>query len=174
MSNIDNSPTEGDNQERSLEFQDSVVIDATKEGLWSTISDPEILTECVPGAEEVTQVSERKYTCEITRGISHLTISLEGEVEFVELNEPDWVVASGSAYDPKTHSHFDVLAAMEMKEPDDGTVNLSYTAELSFTGGIASLSTRVFRPIVRRDVDTYFENVKTIVEDDNSTSTITD
>lgn len=148
-----------------LTFEDTVTLRTTKAHLWSVISDPEVLTRCVPGAEAITRESERRYTCEITRGISHLTISLTGEVEFVELNEPDWVVAKGSAYDPKTHSDFDVLAAMEMADRDDGTVALTYSAQVSFTGGIASLPTRIFRPIVGSDIDAYFENVRASVED---------
>lgn len=164
MSPIDPpAPDEGDHQ---LTFEDTVTLRTTKEHLWSVISDPEVLARCVPGAEAVTRESERRYTCEITRGISHLTISLTGEVEFVELNEPDWVVAKGSAYDPKTHSDFDVLAAMEMSDRGDGTVALTYSAQVSFTGGIASLPTRIFRPIVGSDIDTFFENIRATVEDD--------
>lgn len=146
-----------------LEFEDTIRIDTDKETLWSTISDPGTLTECVPGAEKVERQSKREYTCEITRGISHLTISLTGDVEFVEMNEPHWVVASGNAYDPKTHSEFDVLAAMEMNEVDDETVELSYTADVSYTGGVASLNTGLIRPIVKKDVDAYFENIRETV-----------
>lgn len=150
---------------RLLEFADAVDIRTTKDHLWATISDPETLTACVPGAESFERVSERKYTLAITRGVSHLTVALEGDVEFVEMNEPDWIVASGFAHDTKTGSDFDVLAGMEMTELDDETVRLSYSAEVTFTGGVASLGPRMLRPIVKRDVNTYFENVRAAVED---------
>lgn len=149
----------------TLTFEDSVSMPTTKDHLWSVISNPEVLTQCVPGADDVSRESERRYTCEITRGISRLTISLSGEVEFVEMNEPDWVVVNGSAYDPKTHSDFDILAAMEMADGADGSVALTYSAEVSFTGGIASLPTSTFRPIVKSDIDSYFENIREVVAD---------
>jgi len=55
---------------------------------------------------------------------------------------------------------------MEMNETDDGDVALTYKAEVTYSGGAAGISKRVLRPIVRRDIDTYFENVTERVEGD--------
>lgn len=164
----ENAPDEAapDENERRLEFSDTVRIDADGDEIWTTISDPETLTECVPGAESIERVSERKYTVQITRGVSHLTVSLSGEAEFVEMNPPNYVVTTGNAFDSKTGSDFDVLAAMEIQEDGDGAAELAYTAEVTYSGGAASLSPRILRPIVSRDISTYFENVKAVVEDD--------
>jgi carbon monoxide dehydrogenase subunit G len=156
---------ESDGASERLEFSDTVHIETTPEDLWATISDPATLTECVPGAESIERVTDRRYTVEITRGLSHLTVSLSGEAEFVEMNPPDSVVTSANAFDSKTGSDFDILAAMEIQATDEGTAQLAYTAEVDISGGGATMSNRVLRPIVRRDIGTYFENVKTNVED---------
>jgi hypothetical protein len=162
----DETPADEDADENSkqLEFTDTFEIEASKDRLWSVISDPETLTECVPGAESIERESEREYTLEITREISHITVALTGEAEFVEMNPPDYIVTKGHAYDTKTGSDFEVLAAMEMNEIDDETVALTYQAEVSFTGGVASITNAILRPVINRDVETYFENVKSIVE----------
>lgn len=165
MNQPDNDTSGGRNTgSTDLHFEDTVLVPGTTERLWSVISDPEMLVQCVPGADDIERVSERKYTCEITRGISNLNISLSGEVDLVELNEPDWVVASGTAHDPKTHSDFRMLAAMELSAIDEASVKFAYTAEVSFTGGIASLPNTMLRPIFKSDIDTYFENVQQAVE----------
>ncbi|MFD1641363.1 CoxG family protein [Halohasta litorea] len=150
----------------TLTFSDSVAIETTPEALWSTISDPATLTECVPGAESIERVSERKYTVKITRGVSHLTVSLSGEAEFVEMNPPDYVVTSATAFDSKTGSDFDILAAMEISPVEDGTAELAYSAEVSISGGVGTMSSRLLRPIVNRDITTYFSNIKTEVEEE--------
>lgn len=164
MSQSENE-SQADEDKKQLDFADTVRIDTGKDALWDIISDPEVLTQCVPGAESIERVSERKYTCEITRGVSHMTVSLSGEAEFVEMNPPDYIVTTANAFDSKTGSNFDMLAAMEMNEVDDEeAVDLTYTAEVKYTGGVASLSKRILRPIVSRDVNTYFENIKDTVE----------
>ena len=166
MSTHDDEQTAEDREETRLEFSDTVHLDAPKDEVWETISDPETLTAAVPGAESIERVSERKYTCEITRGISHLTVSLSGEAEFVEMDPPDHVVTRASAFDSKTGSDFEILAGMEMIDADDGGTDLAYTAEVEFTGGVASMSNRLLRPIIGRDVNTYFENIRGTVETD--------
>lgn len=168
-SDVDTSSEDGSDEgdDDAMTFDDAVTIEATKADLWSFVSDPENLAQCVPGAKEVEQLSERRYTCEIERGVSRLKLSVSGEVELIEMNEPDWIVADGNAYDSTTGSEFDVLAAMEMTEVDDRTVELAYTAELSFTGGVAGvagLTDGLVRSLVESDMATYFENIRTEVE----------
>lgn len=149
--------------EPGLTFSDTVVVGTSPEDLWAFVSDAENLAACIPGAESVARRSEREYTFEITRGISHVTVTLTGEFELVEMDEPDWIVAEGSAFDSTTGSDFDVIAAMEMVEVDDGTA-LSYSAELYYTGGVARLGARLLRSVIQSDVEAYFENVRTAVE----------
>jgi len=154
-----------------LEFADAVELETTKAHLWETISDPETLTACVPGADSIERLDERTYTLEITRGISHVSVSLSGEAEFVEMNPPDFIVTRGTAFDSKTGTDFEVLAAMELEEAGVGEegdgVSLAYQAEVTFSGGAAVMKKSLLRPIVKRDVNTYFENVRARVEDGN-------
>ncbi|MFB6132590.1 MAG: CoxG family protein [Halanaeroarchaeum sp.] len=155
---------EEDASPRRLEFADEVTIDASKQALWETISDPAVLTECVPGAQSIERVSEQKYTVDLERGVSHLTLSLSGEAELVEMNPPDYIVTKATAFESKTGTTFDILAAMEITDDPEGESELAYTAEVEYSGGAASLSTSLLRPVVDRDVKTYFDNVRSTVE----------
>jgi carbon monoxide dehydrogenase subunit G len=97
-----------------------------------------------------------------------MSLSLTGEAEFVEMNPPDSIVTTGHAFGSKTGSEFDILAAMEMEELDAETVKLTYQAEVEYSGGVATIPKRVIKPIVKRDVDTYFDNVRALVEGEPS------
>ena len=148
-----------------LQFSDGKSIETSKPELWRHVSDPELLATCIPGAETVERITDRKYSVEIVRGISRLSLSLSGDIELVELQEPDWILAEGTAYDSKTHSDFTGTAAMEITRIDESTVELRYEAFLTFSGGSASLSPKILRAVVESDVDQYFENVQARVED---------
>lgn len=147
-----------------LEFADTVEIAAGKDELWAYISDPENLARSIPGAEEVERVSEREYTCTISRGIRRISVSLSAELELVEMDPPDHIVAEGTAFEHTTGSDFDVVGAMRMTETDDA-VELSYMADVEFTGGIATLGAHLLESVVQADVETYFENIRAAVED---------
>jgi carbon monoxide dehydrogenase subunit G len=157
--------TEPEDDDRSkLEFTDTVTVETDKHTLWDFISDAENLAEVVPGAQSVTRHSQRRYSVTIERGIGHVSVSLDGEFELAEMDEPDWIIAEGEAFDSTTGSTFDVLAAMEMEENGTETVDLSYSAQLFYTGGVASLGATLLKKFIASDVDRYFENVKARVE----------
>jgi carbon monoxide dehydrogenase subunit G len=158
------SETDDNDDRSSLEFTDTVSIETDKETLWTFISAAENLADVVPGAKSVTRHTERHYAVEIERGFGRVSVALDGEFELVEMDEPDWIIAEGEAFDSTTGSTFDVLAAMEMDENENGGVDLSYSAELFYTGGVASLGARLLRKFIERDVNKYFENVSERVE----------
>ena len=152
--------------EKQIEFEDIVEIEGNKEELWEFISDPENLVECIPGARNVERLSETEYSFEIEQKIGFFSVTLDGEAELVELNEPTWIVADGSAYDSGTGSTFDVIAAMEMTTPDDGPIRLAYNADVSVSGGIVTYAVYWIRRVLSSRVDEYFENVKNEFETD--------
>ena len=163
----DDGGGDADKSDGGLSFDGTVRFGTTKDELWEFVSEPENLVECVPGADDVEQLSQERYTFEITRGVSRLTLSVSGEAELVEMHEPDWIVADGNAYDSTTGSQFDVVAAMELNETDDGAVDMAYTVDIDLTGGVAGvagLTDGLVRSIVKSDMETYFENIRAEVE----------
>lgn len=154
--------------EKELQFENVVEIEGNRDDLWEFISDPANLVECIPGAKNVERHSEREYSLLIEQKIGFFSVTLDGEAELVEMNEPDWIVADGSAYDRGTGSTFDVVAAMEMSTKDDDTIALAYNADVTVTGGIATYAVQWIRRIFSSRVDDYFENIKSEFETDGA------
>lgn len=151
-----------------MEFSGEVEIGASKDRVWELVSDPEVLTECVPGAEEVEQLSEDRYRGTIKRGIAGVNLSLEGEVEMVKLNPPDNLTAEASGEDARTNSRMDATAGMTMTELDAATTELSYEVDMSFTGRLASLGSRIVKRKINSDIKTFFDNVRDRAEDEEA------
>lgn len=152
-----------------MEFEDEITIGAEKQRLWELISDPEMLVQLVPGAKEVDRVSETTYTGVIERGLAGINASLNGEVEMVQLDPPDHVVAEGTGQDTRTNSRMDATAEMTISEDGDGST-LSYHIDLEFTGRLASLGSRVLKRKIQSDIGTYFDNLRAHAEGEAETS----
>ncbi|WP_318567966.1 CoxG family protein [Salinigranum marinum] len=150
-----------------MEFEGEVEIETTKTDLWRLISDPEALVTCVPGAKEVHKQSATRYTGLIERGVAGVTITLDGEVEIVELNEPTSMRAIASGTDSKTNSQMDAQAEMDLRDDGD-ELTLQYGVTVEFTGKLATLGSRLVKRKVKSDIDTYFENVREHAEDHSS------
>jgi carbon monoxide dehydrogenase subunit G len=143
-----------------MEFEDQVAIDTDTEHLWSLVSDPEVLVECVPGATEVERVSEREYHGVIERGVAGVSLTLDGEVEMTEFDEPDRLSADARGEDRRSNSRMEATMHMDLLEADDGDgTTISYVIDLRFTGRLASLGARIVKRKFDSDIDTFFENI---------------
>jgi len=148
-----------------MEFEDELAIDTDKKHLWSLVSDPEVLVECVPGAEEITRASEMEYHGAIERGIAGVTITLDGEVEMTEFDEPDRLSADARGVDRRSNSRMEATMRMDLFDDGDDGTTISYVIDMDFTGRLASLGARIVKRKINSDINTFFDNVKDRAED---------
>lgn len=148
-----------------MHFEDEVVLETDSETAWELVSDPEVLVTCVPGAEEIEKVSETQYRGTVKRGIAGINVSLDGEVTMTELDRPTYIAADASGEDSNTGSRLDADAEMTMTETGANETTLDYEIEMDFTGRLATIGARMTKRFINRDINTFFDNLKTQVED---------
>ena len=147
-----------------MEFEDELTIDTNKEHLWSLVSDPAVLAECVPGAKKVERINDRQYEGVIERGVAGISMTLDGEVEMTELNEPNHLSAIARGEDNRSNSRMEADMCMKLTENGDGT-SIEYFIDMDFTGRLASLGARIVKRKINSDIGTFFENLKERAED---------
>jgi len=144
-----------------MEFQGTRQIESTGEDLWELISDPEVLVWCVPGAKDVTMISEQKYTGVIERSFAGLTVELDGEVELTELDPPDRIVVSATGTDRITKTVMNADGDLLLETAEDGVTELAYDMTMEFTG---KLPAHLLKSRINKDIDRFFDNVQDAAE----------
>jgi carbon monoxide dehydrogenase subunit G len=76
-----------------------------------------------------------------------------------ELTEPDRMVADVSGEDELTGSIMSADAQMDLAENGEGTV-LTYNMDVEFTGKLATLGSRIMKRKIKKDMGTFFDNLK--------------
>ncbi|MFB6132291.1 MAG: CoxG family protein [Halanaeroarchaeum sp.] len=147
-----------------MNHEGTVIVPASRETVWETVRDPEALTACVRGAEEMEQVSEREYEGVIRQTVAGISVEMDGEVRIEEWRAPEWLRFTGAGSDSRTGSRMDVDAEVELADEDDRTT-LTYEVEVTFTGKLATLGSRVLRRQIQTNIDAYFDNLSERVRD---------
>lgn len=144
-----------------MEFTGDVRMAATPEQVWAVITDPEELTKCVPGAEDVTRVDEKTYEGSISRSIAGFSLTLDGELEIVEEVPYEHLAASVRAGDNSAGSWTKATAdaEMDLKASGNETV-VRYAVTADVKGRLASLGSSLVGPTLESDIETYFENIE--------------
>lgn len=148
-----------------MEFEGEFTVAATPEEVWAVISDPEVLVECVPGAEDVERVSEHEYRGTIVQKVAGYDLKLDGAVERVEMEPYERMVAVAKGGDDRAGkwTNLEGRAEMELRPTEDGT-HVSYHVDMEVSGRLASIGARLVKPKLKGDIEAFYENIKARVE----------
>lgn len=148
-----------------MEFEGEFTVSAEPEVVWAVISDPAVLVECVPGAEDVQQVSEHEFEGTISQTVAGYEISLDGSVERVDLEPYESMTAVATGQDNRAGkwTNLEGRAEMELTPVEAGT-RVSYHVDMDVSGRLASLGARMLKPKLAADIDTFYDNIADRVE----------
>lgn len=127
--------------------------------VWETLLSPDVLEECIPGAQSVEQVSEDLYEGSVKRGLASVTVTMDVSVMIEEDDRPERMQATIEGTDNRINSTVNGEAFVRIDEEDGGAV-LVYDADLHFTGKLASLGGRLIKPAMNKDLKEFFSSVE--------------
>ena len=104
-------------------------------------------------------------------GLHFIVVDL-GEVEVMELEEPNY--AKLKAHGSASGSVADAVSEMRLSDgPDDSTV-LNWTADVTVSGQLASLASRLMVPVSQKLAQIFYEQVRKKIETENAAAGPTD
>lgn len=148
-----------------MEIRGTRTVQEQQSRLWDALFDPDFLEATVPGAKTVSRDGDY-YSATLERGLAGVTVELSTDVNLVERDEPNYVECEIEGTDSTINSRVDGTTEFELADSADGT-ELQYTAELDFSGKLASLGSRLIKRKVKSDLDTFFSNIETELQDES-------
>lgn len=147
-----------------MHFEGSVTINAPRETVWRFLTDPEGVSQCVPGLETI-EVTEpgRRFRAVAGIGFGAVKARFTTDVEWLELDAP--TRARMKAHGSAPGSAMDAESGMTLADhhPGGGT-DLHWTADVQVSGTIASLAARLMGGITQRLTAAFFDCVRARIE----------
>lgn len=147
-----------------MHFEGTLALDAPRDRVWSRLTDPGLVSGCVPGLEsfEVVTPSQR-FRIVASVGFGTVRARFVNDVEWLGLDAPNR--AGMKVHGTAAGSAVDVTSEMVLAdEPGDAT-RLTWSADVSVAGTLASLAARLMGGVARRLTNAYFECVKKRIEE---------
>jgi uncharacterized protein len=141
-----------------MELQGSVTIPATPEQVWQALNDPEVLRQCIPGCEEVQQISTEEMHARVLLRMGPVRARFAGKVKMADVRPLQGYTlnfegSGGSAGFARGSSVVTLTAG------DGGTV-LSYTAQASVAGKLGQIGGRLMDASAGQLAGKFFNNFK--------------
>jgi uncharacterized protein len=150
-----------------MELNGSVTIPASIEAVWLALNNPETLRRCIPGCEEVRQISPTEMHARVALRMGPVRATFVGKVLLTDVRAPSGCTlnfegSGGGAGFAKGRS---VIALTEVP----GGTQLDYTTQASVAGKLGQIGGRLMDASAKQLADRFFAAFKAEVGGDAAT-----
>ncbi len=146
-----------------MQFNDSVIIAAPRDRVWAFFTDPHAVGACAPGLESLEIiVPDEKFEVKGSVGFGAVQVQFLAQVEWLDMEAPERgkLKAHGTA----PGSAMDGIASLELREISADETELLWAADVTVSGTIASLASRMMGSLTKKLAGTFFSCVKAEIE----------
>ncbi|HLB44718.1 MAG TPA: SRPBCC family protein [Candidatus Limnocylindrales bacterium] len=138
----------------------NVTITAPPEKVWDFMMDVPSVSTCVPGVEEVTEVSPDVYRGVIGIKIGPISLKLQGRVTLVGQDRENWQARMDvEATDWKIPGNVSAKAAMKLAPRDDGQTDVAIHTDAAILGKLGQFGQAVIRKKADQIVAEFAANI---------------
>lgn len=143
----------------SLSIEERFTLDAPPGVVWSLLTDPERVVDCLPGAELTGQEDERTYEGSVKVSAGPVTVAYKGTAVFEEVDdERRYVRIVGRGRERSGSGNVSMTMESRVEDADGGGTAVSVTADVQVTGKIVrfgrgmiqSVSAEMFADFTKR------------------------
>ncbi len=144
-----------------------VTIRAPRKKVWDFLTDPDQIGQCAPGVEKIEMIEPlKRYRGIVSVGLGAVKARFSGEVEIMELEEPNY--AKLKAHGSASGSVADAVSEMRLSDGPEGSTVLNWTADVTVSGQLASLASRLMVPVSQKLAQVFYEQVRKKIETENA------
>ncbi|HKL54914.1 MAG: CoxG family protein [Roseovarius sp.] len=145
-----------------MKMSDERIIEADRATVWAALLNPDVLKECVPGAQEVTGNPEDGFEATVTQKVGPVKATFKGQVTVSEMIEPDSLTLTGEGKGGAA-GFAKGAADVRLEEVPEGT-RLSYDVEAKVGGKLAQLGSRIVDGFAKKMADNFFTRLEEVIE----------
>ncbi|GAW34377.1 carbon monoxide dehydrogenase subunit G [Roseovarius sp. A-2] len=145
-----------------MKMSDNREIKADRATVWAALLSPEVLKECVPGAQEVTGTPEDGFEAVVTQKVGPVKATFKGGVTLSNMVELESLTLTGEGKGGAA-GYAKGSADVRLEEIEDGT-RLSYDVEANVGGKLAQLGSRIVDGFAKRMADQFFTRLEEVIE----------
>jgi len=156
-------------KENPMLIKGEVTIRAPRKKVWDFLTDPDQIGQCAPGVEKIEMIEPlKRYRGIVSVGLGSVKARFSGEVEIMELEEPNY--AKLKAHGSASGSVADAVSEMRLSDGPEGSTVLNWTADVTVSGQLASLASRLMVPVSQKLAQVFYEQVRKKIETENTTA----
>lgn len=138
-----------------MDIEGKYRIAASPEQVWQRLIDPDVLAECIPGCESMSQLSDESYECLVVAKYGPVKAKFKTTLTISNVNPPVSYTLRGQGQGGAA-GFGEGVADVVLEQVEDGT-ELLYTAKFNAGGRIAQIGSRLIVATTRKLASKFFD-----------------
>lgn len=128
--------------------------------VWASLSNPEDIVTCVPGAAITEKIDDRNYKGEVVTKFGPIKAAYAGDIEIVELDEANYkMTLKGRGLDSKGKGSADMIMNGTLTE-EAGKTHVNFTMDITIIGMLAQFGSRLINDVSDQLLNQFAENFR--------------
>jgi hypothetical protein len=132
-------------------------IPAPQQDTWQALNDPDVLRDCVPGAESITRIGDNEYQVHMTARVGPVSAKFRGRLTLFDIKAPE---SYSLAFEGQGGAAGFAKGAAEVKleSVNARETRLSYNVKANVGGKLAQIGSRLVDAAAKKVADEFFQN----------------
>ena len=151
-----------------MEMSGEHKIKASKQAVWDSLNNPEILKKAIPGCESIEKTSENELVATVKAKVGPVSAKFNGKVTLTNINPPNSYTISGEGQGGPA-GFGKGSADVSLEEDGENSTILKFSATAQVGGKLAQIGTRLIDGAAKKIAGQFFENFANILQSKNDT-----
>lgn len=144
-----------------MEFEGEFQVRAPVEVVFRTFLNPEEIRGCMPDLQQLEVYDQDHYRTVVKAGVGFIKGTFDFDVRVVEREEPRRARLKAQGKGPGSGVNVD--SSVELEDTGNGT-RMRWQAEAKVLGKLASVGARLLRSTTEKQVNQFFDCVRSLLE----------
>ena len=137
-----------------MEMSGEQLIACPQPATWSSLTDPQVLKQCIPGCESMDKVADNEYHLTMAAKVGPVSAKFKGKITLADIDPPNAYTLifegqGGVAGFAKGQASVRLLPEGEM-------TRLQYSAKAAIGGKLAQVGSRLIDGVAKKIADSFF------------------
>ena len=140
-----------------MQMNESQLVPAAQDKVWSALNDPEVLAKCIPGCQKLELTAPNEMTATVVIKVGPVKASFSGKVTLSDIDAPNGYRISGEGSGGVAGFAKGGATVKLTAEGPDST-RLDYAVDAQIGGKLAQLGGRLIDATAKKLAGEFFEN----------------
>jgi hypothetical protein len=130
-----------------MKIEKTFALSAPQEQVWSFITDPQKVAQCIPGCEGAEEKERGKYAAAINVKVGPIRTTFHLDIEQTEQRPPEFASYLGKGEEGSRASRISSVSTLALKSLSGNSTEVTYTSDINITGRLGKFGSGMMQKI---------------------------